>query len=196
MFPILEFKYGKGPFAVIKTGDRNLDLIKCKRTNGKFFLTNLGVFELDGAYELRQDTQIFYIYNLHNPKPLSLRAIEDIQQKYLEGENQLIVDEIKDIEKAIEQEKATKSPVAILAHLANKAEGEGLEDYTKRFLVDQKIYDKEDAKLFQSQPLITRKPLPAQSGHVSPMAPMGIFASAAIMGLIIMSQLPHWMHWF
>lgn len=187
-FPTLEFKYGQGPFAIIKVADRNLELIAVKRIFGKFFMTDLGVFELDGEYEYTLDGQTLYILNMHNCKPLSLRAIEDIQNKYKKGENKAIVDDIEEVEKAIAESAEKHSPVAILTHLANAEEGKGLKYVTKKFLVDQKLFDVSDAELFQSEALLALKALPRQSNKVSPIAPMGIFASIGIFTVLIMSQ--------
>lgn len=195
-FPFFEFRKRGGPMGIIKVGDRNIELVQVKRVFGKFFVTNLGVFELDGEYEYKMDGQILYFFNIYNCKPLSLRAVEDIQNKYKTGDNNTIVEEIKDVEKAVTIASETKSPVAILSHLANKEEGKGLKPLTKKFLVDQKLYDESDAELFQSEPLITKKALPKISGQVGTIIPMTIFATLGILIMVIMNYLPHWLNWF
>ena len=94
-FPIWEFINSPSPLVLVKIGDRQIDLINAKRINGKFFHTKLGVFELDGEYENTMMGQPFYIHNLQNSKPISLRHIEKLQNLYRDNDTEKLTDTSK-----------------------------------------------------------------------------------------------------
>jgi|TARA_Y100000310_G_scaffold345303_1_gene463552 hypothetical protein len=79
--PLFEIKLSKKPIAIIKTGDRQLAFIKINKFDVKYFATKeFGVFELDDEYEYRYKNTSIYLYNHANSKPISLSAMQEIDQ--------------------------------------------------------------------------------------------------------------------
>ena len=201
-FPILEFRLLRGPFALIKVGDRNLELVKVNRVKGKFIITKNGVFELDGEYENRLFNQSFYLYNLHNSKPLSLRAIEEIQKEWRDRKFSTITNELSKIDTAIEadsktnEDKKSASSLKILEHISKSQEKGELHNETIKFLVDHKTFDESDTKLILADALTERKLNPVMSNSVGTSLPTLIFAGVGITVVFIMMNLPHWLGWF
>jgi hypothetical protein len=205
-FPILEFRLLRGPFALIKVGDRNLELIRVNRVKGKFIITRNGVFELDGEYELRLFNQSFYLYNLHNSKPLSLRAIEEIQKDWRERKFSRITSELKRVDDAISADETAKqqgmsshasnSSLKVLEHMSKSQEKGELHNETIKFLVDHKTFDESDVKLILADALTEKKLNPMMSNNVGTTLPTVIFSAIGIAVVILMMNLPHWLHWF
>jgi len=78
-FPYFEIKSSSKPIAIIKTGDRQLEIVKISKIYSKYFTTATGgVFELDDQYEYKYNKTGIYFYNFSNSKPLSLTALNDI----------------------------------------------------------------------------------------------------------------------
>lgn len=79
--PLFEIKLSKKPIAIIKTGDRQLAFIKINKFDVKYFATKeFGIFELDDEYEYRYKNTSIYLYNHSNSKPISLSAMQEIDQ--------------------------------------------------------------------------------------------------------------------
>jgi len=57
------------------------------------FSTPYGVFELDSKYEYRFKKQSIYIFNSTNSKPLSIPALQKIQEMYRKGDISELVKE-------------------------------------------------------------------------------------------------------
>lgn len=194
-FPILEYKLGLGPYALIKIGDRNLELIHVQRVMAKFLITKYGVFELDGEYEYKFEGQPLYIFNFNNAKPISLRAIEELQDMWKRNDMDTLGDHIETVETAIEQAKNQDSPVRILKSLKHK-EGSSMSQHTAKFLVDYRIYDDKDTKLLISDSVLSKKAIETWSKPVGTNMPTAIFAGIGIAAVLLMQQLPHWLHFF
>lgn len=118
-FPILEFKLMRGPMILLKIGDRQIELRRAIRHQGKYFITKDGVFELDGEYSYNLAGQQVLIYNLFNSKPISLTGIERVQQLYREKKAGLLVRELERINSAVESGAIKKytDPIHAMAEL-------------------------------------------------------------------------------
>ena len=91
VIPIFEIKLSKKPIAIIKLGDRNISFVKINKYNSKYFTTKDGqTYELDDEYEYRFKKTGIYFYNFSNSKPLSLTAINEIDNVMKDlGESEL-----------------------------------------------------------------------------------------------------------
>lgn len=91
-FPIFELKSSGKPVAIIKTGDRQLDIIKIKKIYSKYFVTKSNLwFELDDEYEYKYKKTGIYFYNFSNTKPLSLYGMNEIDTRLRNlGDSELI----------------------------------------------------------------------------------------------------------
>lgn len=89
--PLFEMKISKKPIAIIKLGDRNVDFVRVTKYNSKYFATrDEKIFELDDEYEYRYKNTGVYFYNFSNSKPLSLTAMNEIDQHLkTNGESEL-----------------------------------------------------------------------------------------------------------
>ncbi len=77
--PLFEMKLSKQPIAILKAGDKQLKFIKMKIYNTKYWASKEhGIFEVDDTYEYRFKNTSIYFYNASNPKPLSLKAMDEI----------------------------------------------------------------------------------------------------------------------
>ena len=80
--PLFEMKISGRPIAILKTGDRQLQFIKINKINFKYFATKEGIYELDDQYEYRYKKKVsVFFYNFHNSKPISLMAVDEIDNK-------------------------------------------------------------------------------------------------------------------
>ena len=70
--PFLEIRIMHGPMVFLKNGDRNIEIRKVQRVQGKFWESKDGVFELDGEYEYKLFGQAIYFFNFFNSKPISI----------------------------------------------------------------------------------------------------------------------------
>ena len=82
VLPLFTLKLSGKPVAIIKGGDKTLHFVKINKFESKYFATqDGGVFELDDSYEYRYKNTSIYFYNFSNPKPLNLKAMEEIDDK-------------------------------------------------------------------------------------------------------------------
>jgi len=185
-FPIWEFINSPSPLVFVKIGDRQLDLINAKRINGKFFHTKLGVFELDGEYENTMMGQPFYIHNLQNGKPISLRHIEKIQNLYRTNDTAELTDTLKmiseKIEAGMEYDMDTEdkpynyiSPLESLSDIV-KLKAKFLDDDIIKFIVNYKAFDMADLKIFNFKKISEMKPDKDESRKIPTIIPMVIVA--------------------
>jgi hypothetical protein len=216
-FPILDLKLRKGPFVLMKMSDRHLELIEARRILGKFFITKEGCFELDGEYAYRLYGMGLYFYNLHNSKPLSLAAIEEIQKLYREHNISILVDELEKVNTAISESKTlgTSKILKLLGEkrtlsendLSNPAkiklvaqefaeENHTVTQETAKFLIEQKLYDDKDTTLLLADSMLAKKALEVISPTVGTNVPLLIFAAIGIAFVAIMTQLPNYIHFF
>jgi len=199
----------------MKMSDRHLELIEAKRILGKFFITREGCFELDGEYAYRLIGMGLYFYNLHNSKPLSLAAVEEIQKLYREHNVSVLVEELEKVNKAIDESK-TLGTVKILKLLGEKRtiteqdlsrperqksiadefakENHTVTQETAKFLIEQKLYDEKDTTLLLADSMLAKKALELISPSVGTNMPLLIFAAIGISFVVIMTQLPNWIH--
>ena len=89
--PLFEMKLSKSPIAIIKMGDRNITFVKVNKYNSKYFTTKEGqTYELDDEYEYRYKKTGIYFYNFSNSKPISLSALNEIDNVMKDsGESEL-----------------------------------------------------------------------------------------------------------
>lgn len=188
-FPILEFKAMKGPMIFLKSGDRQIELRKAVRHQGKFFQTNDAVFELDGEYSYNAGGQSALFYNLYNSKPISLIGIEKIQRLYRQRKAHLIVRELSRIDTAIEAsaEKHYTDPIKAMKELYSKIPEE-ITQADQKFLIDYRTFDKNDLKLQNVTKMNAKKVNTGMSTKVPTILPMMIIAGIAIAVVVFMMK--------
>ncbi len=189
-FPIWEFINSPAPLVFTKIGDRQIDLINVKRINGKFFHTKLGVFELDGEYENTMMGQPFYIHNLQNGKPISLRHIEKLQDLYRTNNTIELTDTLavisEQIEKGMEYDMDSEdvpysyvSPLEALK-IIRKQKPKFLDDDDIKFIINYKAFDMADLKIFNFKKISEMKPDKDESRKILTIMPMIVVAVIGI----------------
>jgi len=189
-FPIWEFINSPAPLVFTKIGDRQIDLINAKRINGKFFHTKLGVFELDGEYENTMMGQPFYIHNLQNGKPISLRHIEKLQDLYRTNNTVELTDTLsvisEQIEKGMEYDMDSEdvpysyvSPLEALK-IIRKQKPKFLDDDDIKFIINYKAFDMADLKIFNFKKISEMKPDKDESRKIPTIMPMIVVAVIGI----------------
>lgn len=176
---------------LLKVGDRQIEIVKAKRFQKKYFMMNDGIFELDGEYENRMMGQSFYIYNMYNTKPISIDGIEEIQKEYRNGNMTKIYRETERVHSAItetmeEKDKSFTNPIRVLQTLEEKRkkDDEGtLSRETQKFLVDYKFFDKSDMKLQNIDRMLAKKINSMLSYRVMTTGPI-LLISLIAMGII------------
>ena len=188
-FPVLEFKLMRGPMIFLKVGDRQIELRKAIRHQGKFFLTKDGVFELDGEYSYNLLGNQCLIYNLFNSKPISLQGIEKVQQLYRNRKASILVKELERINSAIESgaEKKYTDPIHAMAELY-KGRPEQLSEYDQKYLIDSRVFDKDDLKLFNTDKMNSKNVNRGLSTKVPTMLPTLLMMGVAIVVMLVMTQ--------
>ncbi len=188
-FPILEFKLMKSPMVFLKSGDRQLELRKAIRHQGKFFQTKDAVFELDGEYSYNAGGQSVLFYNMFNSKPISLTGIEKIQKLYRQRKAHLIVRELERIDSAIESsaEKHYTDPISAMKELYAK-KPEEISQNDQKFLIDYRTFDKNDLKLQNVAKMNAKRVSTGTSSKVPTILPMMILASIAIGAIVFMMK--------
>ena len=84
-FPATEIIQFSGPMALIKKGDRQIEIVKINRQMDSYFSTKYGPFEMDGTYEYNMHGQALYIYTGKNIKPIDLKSVLDFQNMIRSG---------------------------------------------------------------------------------------------------------------
>gem|GEM_PF-3778833 len=191
-FPMLEWIYSAGPMILLKVGDRQIEIVKAKRFQKKYFMMNDGIFELDGEYENRMNGQSFYIYNMYNTKPISIDGIEELQKEYREGNMSKVYRETERVYNAITQimttdkDKSFTNPIKVLQTLeeTRSKDSKGtLSKETQKFLVDYKFFDKSDMKLQNIDRMLAKKINGMLSYRVMTTGPI-LLMSLIAMGII------------
>lgn len=195
-FPILEFKFMRGPMVLIKIGDRQLELRKAVRHQGKYFITKEGVFELDGEYSYNLAGQQLLIYNLFNSKPISIAGIEKVQKLYRDRKAAILVRELERINNAVESgaEKKYTDPIHAMAELY-KGKPEELSRQTQKYLIDSRLFDKDDLKLLNTEKMNSKNVNKGLSLKVPTIIPLLLMSLIAITIVGIMSQVNP-LRWF
>ena len=195
-FPILEFKLMRGPMVLIKIGDRQLELRKAVRHQGKYFITKEGVFELDGEYSYNLAGQQLLIYNLFNSKPISIAGIEKVQKLYRDRKAAILVRELERINNAVESgaEKKYTDPIHAMAELY-KGKPEELSRQTQKYLIDSRLFDKDDLKLLNTEKMNSKNVNKGLSLKVPTIIPLLLMSVIAISIVAIMSQVNP-LRWF
>ena len=188
-FPILEFKLMKGPMVLMKIGDRQLELRRAVRHQGKYFITKDGVFELDGEYSYNLAGQQVLIYNLFNSKPISITGIERVQQLYRDKKASVLVRELERINSAVESgaEKKFTDPIHAMAELY-KGRPEELSRQTQKYLIDSRLFDKDDLKLLNTEKMNSKNVNKNLSAKVPTIIPSLLMMVIGISVVLIMSQ--------
>lgn len=185
MFPIFEFVRMRGPMAFIKVGDRSIEIRQINRILGKFFKTPIANFELDGEYEYRVGSQQAYIYNIHNGKPISLSALEHIQEAYRDGKFDEIVKYTEAIDKTILESKALDNGVKVM-ELLGKEKYIDLPTEVIKFLVDYRNRSKKDLKILNLEEFKKKRMNEHMSGKLGAFMPLVIFSMIGIFGTLFM----------
>ncbi len=187
--PILEIKLMKGPIVFLKVGDRQIEVRKVVRHQGKFFQTRDGVFELDGEYAYNASGQSVMFYNLYNSKPISLVGIEKLQKLYREKKAHVIVRELGRINSAIEAsaEKHYTDPISAMKELYSKAPVD-LSQSDQKFLIDYRIFDKNDLKLLNTSKMNSKNVNTGISSKVPTILPMMLLMGIAIGIVVVMTK--------
>lgn len=178
-FPVLDIIYSNNPIAIIKTGDRNLEIRKIRKVLGKFFFTPYGVFELDSKYEYRYKKQSIYIYNATNSKPLSIPALQKIQLMYRNGEIETLVKEMQKIDKAIKEANLTDPP-KILEYIVKEKGGTPIDLATEKWLMGYRAYDPASIRVLITQAHQAKRAIESMSPQLKGAIPMVI-----IMGVVV-----------
>lgn len=183
-FPILEIIWSNSPIAIIKTGDRDLEVRKIKKVLGKFFITPYGVFELDSKYEYRIGKQAVYIFNATNSKPLDIPSLGKIQQMYEKQDVGDLVKEMQKIDQAIKEANLT-DPLKILEYIVKEKGGTAIDLATEKWLMGYRAYDPASIRVLLTQAHQAKKAIESLSPSVKAVLPMVIIAGVVI-GLAVL----------
>lgn len=178
-FPILEIIWSNSPIAIIKTGDRDLEVRKIKKVLGKFFITPYGVFELDSKYEYRIGKQAVYIFNATNSKPLDIPSLGKIQQMYEKQDVGDLVKEMQKIDQAIKEANLT-DPLKILEYIVKEKGGTAIDLATEKWLMGYRAYDPASIRVLLTQAHQAKKAIESLSPSVKAVLPMVIVAGVVI----------------
>lgn len=178
-FPILEIIWSNSPIAIIKTGDRDLQVIKIKKILGKYFITKYGVFELDSKYEYRVGKQAVYLFNATNSKPLSLPALAKIQEMYRKNDIEDLVKEMHKIDKAIKDANLT-DPLKILEYVVREKGGTAIDLATEKWLMGYRAYDPASIRVLLTQAHQAKRAIESLSPQIKAALPMVIVAGVVI----------------
>jgi len=200
-FPIWEFINSPSPLVFLKIGDRQIDLIRAKRINGKYFHTRLGVFELDGEYENTMMGQPFYIHNLQNGKPISLRHIEKLQKLYRTNNTMELTEALSIISNNIENGMMATSSVDVENNINTKYTSpldalkiikqkmpKFLTDDDVKFIINYKYFEMADLMIFNFKKISEPKPDKDESKKIPTMIPMiivSLIGIGAVLGLAL-----------
>lgn len=181
---------------LLKVGDRQLELRRANRVQGKFWITKEGVFELDGEYSYELVGQQLLFYNLFNAKPISLQGIERVQNLYREKKAALLVREVERINSALEASTGNlkvTDPILALAELY-KGRIEHLTQNDMKYLIDHKIYDKDDLKLLNIAKMNSKNVDKGLSLKVPTILPsvLMMFIGITVVGLMSMINPLKW----
>ena len=178
-FPILEIIWSNSPIAIIKTGDRDLEVRKIKKVLGKFFITPYGVFALDSKYEYRIGKQAVYIFNATNSKPLDIPSLSKIQQMYEKQDVADLVKEMQKIDQAIKEANLT-DPLKILEYIVKEKGGTAIDLATEKWLMGYRAYDPASIRVLLTQAHQAKKAIESLSPSVKAVLPMVIVAGVVI----------------
>ena len=178
-FPILEIIWSNRPIAIIKTGDRDLEIRKIKKVLGKFFMTPYGVFELDSKYEYRFGKQAIYLFNATNSKPLDIPSLGKIQQMYRKQDIGDLVKEMQKIDSAIKDANLT-DPLKILEYIVKEKGGTAIDLATEKWLMGYRAYDPASIRVLLTQAHQAKKAIETLSPTVKAVLPMVIVAGVVI----------------
>lgn len=179
----------KGPIVITKVGDRQIEIRRAIRQQGKFWMTADAVFELDGEYSYELIGQQCLFYNMFNAKPISLQGIEKIQQLYRERKAGTIVREIERINNALEMsaDKKYTDPIHALSELY-KGKIDEISQGDMKFLIDYKVFDKDDLKLLNIAKMNAKKKNFGLSSKVPTVLPILVMMGIVIPILFVMTQ--------
>lgn len=173
----------------MKVGDRQIELRKAVRHQGKYFQTKEGVFELDGEYAYEMAGRMCFFYNLFNSKPLSLRGVETVQRLYREKKAGQLVRELERINTAILSGPENKyvDPIHAMKELYTKRPEE-IDQASQKWLIDQRIFDKDDLKLLNISKMNAKKITGGNSLKVPTIFPSLLMMVIGISIVLTMTQ--------
>lgn len=160
----------------LKVGDKQVHVVQAKRYQGKYFMLNDGIYELDGEYENRMSGQSFYIHNQSNAKPISLEGVEELQTMYREGKMKELYEATERVYNAIEkasEKEGFNSPIKALKELEEGQSNSKITPQTQKFLVDHKFFDKSDLKLQNLERMTEKRINSKLSYRVMTFGPIG-----------------------
>ena len=168
VIPKIGMRYFCNVVAIIKQGDRQLKFIKIKKYNNKFFcVAGAGIFELDDQYEYRYYKTGVYFYNFNNSKPLSLSAMQEIDEQLKNvGESTLF-----NKERYVEGLRATMpDPSQELPNLDIPPDrADEMTPDTRRFLQDYQTDDEYAKTNMMVNVHLQNKAIPVNSAEIIPM---------------------------
>ena len=155
-------KLSKKPIAIIKMGDRNISFVKINKYNSKYFTTKEGqTYELDDEYEYRYKKTGVYFYNFSNSKPISLSALNEIDQVMKDtGESELFN---KD---RFMQSVGNDPSIDVTTLNIPKDIAGGMTPDTKRFLQDHATDDETSKTDMMINVHTQKKPIPKYSSQL------------------------------
>ena len=168
VIPKIGMRYFCNVVAIIKQGDRQLKFIKIRKYNNKFFcVAGAGIFELDDQYEYRYYKTGVYFYNFNNSKPLSLTAMQEIDEKIKSvGEATLF-----NKDRYVEGIRSTMpDPTQDLPNLEMPPDrADEMTPDTRRFLQDYQTDDEYAKTNMMVNVHLQNKAIPTNSGEIIPM---------------------------
>jgi hypothetical protein len=169
-------------------GDRQIHVLNARRVQGKFFHTDLGVFEMDSEYENKLMGQSFYLYNLQNAKPISLKHIEKIQNLYRSNDPNKVTFSLEKISstcKKFLKGRTNVEPLKAIKEIISETKDTFELDDIK-FLVNYTTFDKNTLKIFNLTKLDQKKTELDVSKRIFTIAPIAILGAVATTIIIIM----------
>ena len=164
--PLFMLGLSQQPVAIIKGGDKHLEFIKIKKFEAKYFATtDSRVYEIDDQYEYRYKNTSVYFYNFSNPKPLSLKAMDEIDLKLRAVGDTELLNRERYIDMMSAQPDVDLSKIEMPTDHTTELSAE-----TRRFLQDYSTDDESTKTNMMIKVTHQKKPITVYS---SPLIPMG-----------------------
>ena len=166
VIPLFTLGLSQQPVAIIKGGDKHLEFIKIKTFEAKYFATtDSRVYEIDDQYEYRYKNTSVYFYNFSNPKPLSLKAMDEIDLKLRSVGDTELLNRDRYIDMMSAQPDVDLTKIEMPTDHTTELSAE-----TRRFLQDYSTDDESTKTNMMIKVTHQKKPITVYS---SPLIPMG-----------------------
>ena len=166
VIPLFTLGLSQQPVAIIKGGDKHLEFIKIKKFEAKYFATtDSRVYEIDDQYEYRYKNTSVYFYNFSNPKPLSLKAMDEIDLKLRAVGDTELLNRERYIDMMSAQPDVDLSKIEMPTDHTTELSAE-----TRRFLQDYSTDDESTKTNMMIKVTHQKKPITVYS---TPLIPMG-----------------------